>query len=112
MDTSFGITEEHVDGVPVVTVKGETDVGTAPQLRTCLRNLVEAGHPSLVVDLRPVTFLDSTALGVLIGARRRCREAGGDLRLVIDSPRVIKVFALTGLTSVFETASTLEAVGA
>jgi len=61
-----------------------------------------------VVDLLGVTFLDSTALGVLVGALKRCREAGGDLRLVIAEPRILKVFEITGLTEVFTITPTID----
>ena len=110
MDTVFGITEEHVGGVPVVIVRGEIDLATAPELRLHLRDVASAGHASAVVDLTSVTFLDSTALGVLVGAQRRFREAGGQMGLVMNSPRLLKIFEVTGLTAVFEIAPTLEAL--
>jgi len=89
---------EHV----VVEVGGEIDVYTAPVLRERLAELGEAGEAHLVVDLRAVRFLDSTALGVLVGTLKRVRLAGGTLRLVVDSERVLKVFRLTALTQLFE----------
>jgi anti-sigma B factor antagonist len=77
-----------------------------------LQALIAAGSPTVVVDLLGVTFLDSTALGVLVGALKRCREAGGELPLVITEPRLLKVFEITGLTGVFPIYSTVEdAVG-
>ena len=101
MDQSFKIDDEVVDGVPVVSASGEIDVATAPPLRDRLQALTTSGKSTVVVDLLGVTFLDSTALGVLVGALKRCREAGGDLPLVIDEPRIFKVFEITGLTGVF-----------
>lgn len=111
MDQSFGIFEQEIDGIPVVSVSGEIDVATAPQLREHLQDRMEAGSSTVVVDLLAVTFLDSTALGVLVGALKRCHEAGGDLRLVIDQPRVLKLFEITGLTDVFSIHATPEAAG-
>lgn len=101
MDQSFKIEDGEIDGVPVVSASGEIDVATAPPLRDRLQALTTAGRSSVVVDLLGVTFLDSTALGVLVGALKRCREAGGDLPLVIEEPRILKVFEITGLTGVF-----------
>jgi anti-sigma B factor antagonist len=101
-----------VDGVPVVAASGEIDVATAPPLRDRLQALTTSGNANVVVDLLGVTFLDSTALGVLVGALKRCREAGGDLPLVIAEPRILKVFEITGLTGVFSIFETVhEAVG-
>lgn len=101
MDQSFKIEDEEIDGVAVVSASGEIDVATAPPLRDRLQALTTSGKSTVVVDLLGVTFLDSTALGVLVGALKRCREAGGDLPLVIEEPRILKVFEITGLTGVF-----------
>ena len=101
MEQNFEIAEEERDGVPVVGVRGEIDVATAPPLRERLQAQSAAGQATVVVDLSSVTFLDSTALGVLVGALKRCREAGGNLPLVITEPRILKVFEITGLTDVF-----------
>jgi len=111
MDQSFDIFERELDGVPVVSVVGEIDVATAPLLRERLRDRMDAGSSTVVVDLLDVTFLDSTALGVLVGAVKRCHEAGGELRLVVDQPRILKLFEITGLTDVFSIHSTPEAAG-
>jgi anti-sigma B factor antagonist len=112
MDQSFKIEDVEIDGVPVVSASGEIDVATAPPLRDRLQALTTSGRSTIVVDLLGVTFLDSTALGVLVGALKRCREAGGDLPLVIEEPRILKVFEITGLTGVFPIfESVREAVG-
>ena len=101
MDQTFHITEDTSRGVPVVSAAGEIDVATAPPLRDRLQALSASGKPTVVVNLLGVTFLDSTALGVLVAALKRSREAGGDLPLVIDEPRILRVFEITGLTGVF-----------
>lgn len=101
MEQEFRITDGEEGGLPLVSVAGEIDVATAPALRDHLQRQVAGGASTVVVDLLGVSFLDSTALGVLVGVLKRCREAGGDLRLVIAQPRILKVFEITGLTSVF-----------
>jgi anti-sigma B factor antagonist len=101
------ITQEHANGATVVTVRGEIDVASAPELRSCLHELATADTPAVTVDLRAVTFMDSSALGVLVGALRRSRENETVFRLVIDSPRLLKIFEITGLTSVFDISETL-----
>jgi anti-sigma B factor antagonist len=101
------IAREKANGVEVLVVRGEIDVASAPELRAHLHELCATGVPSVAVDLRSVTFLDSSALGVLVGALRRCRESDTEFRLVIDSPRLLKIFEITGLTSVFDIAESL-----
>jgi anti-sigma B factor antagonist len=99
MDVSFEVVEEQ--GVPVLAVTGEIDVYTAPGLRERLVELVQAGTSRVIVDLTAVSFVDSTGLGVLVSGLKRCREAGGDLPLVVVQPQILKVFEITGLTAVF-----------
>lgn len=100
MDFRVEVTEQH--GWTVVGVAGEVDVATAPGLRSRLIDLIAEGRHRLVVDLSWVDFIDSTGLGVLIGALKRVRSHGGDLQLVVDDPRVHKIFAITGLEQVFD----------
>jgi anti-sigma B factor antagonist len=111
MDQEFHI-EERPDGdVPVIAVSGEIDVATAPQLRETLQGVISRGKTTIVLDLLGVTFLDSTALGVLVGALKRCRDAGGDLQVVVAEPRILKIFEITGLTSVFTIVDSESAAG-
>ena len=112
MDQQFQIEERAAHGASIVSVTGEIDVATAPQLQECLHELIASGHTSLVVDLLAVTFLDSTALGVLVGALKRCRERGGELQLVMADPRILKIFEITGLSTVFPIVDSLASVGA
>jgi anti-sigma B factor antagonist len=67
----------------------------------------------VVADLSGVPFIDSSGLGVLIGALRRAREAGGELRVVSGDDAVVKILRITGLDRVLPLFSSLdEAVGA
>jgi anti-sigma B factor antagonist len=112
VDQDFQIGERAGVTPPVIAVSGEIDVATAPQLRECLHHVIARGESTVVLDLLGVTFLDSTALGVLVGALKRCRELGGDLHLVVADPRIMKIFEITGLTNVFTIAGSLQAAGA
>ena len=112
MDQEFRI-EERVEGdVPVIAVVGEIDVATAPQLRESLHRVIARGQSTVVLDMLAVTFLDSTALGVLVGGLKRCRELGGELHVVVADARIRKIFEITGLNKVFPLADTLAEVGA
>jgi anti-sigma B factor antagonist len=109
VEQHFQIEERTEQGTAVVAVTGEIDVATAPQLQECLHSLIAQGQATLVLDLLAVTFLDSTALGVLVGALKRCREQGGDLKLVVADTRIMKIFEITGLTTIFPIVETLAA---
>lgn len=100
--------------VTVIQVVGEVDVSTAARMREDLvRALGDGGGPAYVVDLTRVPFLDSTALGVLVGRLKAVRSAGGDLALVTADQRMLRNFAITGLAKVFRIFATVdEAVAA
>ncbi len=97
------------DGWAVLAVGGEVDVATAPRLREKLIELVNSGQHRIVVDLGAVEFLDSTGLGVLVGALKRVRTHDGDLALVCTEARILKVFEITGLTKVFSICDSVDA---
>lgn len=93
----------------VIDVGGEIDVYTAPKLRERLVGLINEGHYRLIVNLDDVDFLDSTGLGVLVGALKRVRAQGGALLLVCSQERLLKIFRITGLSKVFPIYDSLEA---
>ena len=68
--------------VPLIELQGEVDVYTAPQLKQQMITLLEEGHIEMVVDLTKVEYLDSTALGVLIGGLKRVRERVVETRVL------------------------------
>lgn len=107
LDGNFEIEQDIEAGVPVLTVTGEVDVSTAPELREHLMRLADEGHRLVVVDLTEVSFVDSTALGVLVSGVTRLRNDGGDLRLVVTQPHISKVLEITGLIDVFAIFETL-----
>lgn len=84
----------------VLEVGGEVDVYTAPRLRERLTELVDAGARHIIVDLGRVDFLDSTGLGVLVGAHKRLRLAGGTFSLVCAKEPLLKVFRITALDQI------------
>jgi anti-sigma B factor antagonist len=109
----LGLDVQKADSHAVVDVKGEIDVYTAPKLREKLIELVSEGSYDVVVNLEGVDFLDSTGLGVLVGALKRVKAHDGSLSLVCTQDKILKIFKITGLTKVFPIhASVEEATGA
>jgi anti-sigma B factor antagonist len=104
----FGVSEAVQGASTVVTVRGEVDVATAPTLRDCIDGVIDRDTGAVVVNLLEVTFIDSTGLGVLIGARRRCADEFRELHIVVGEPRILKVFEITGLTDYFPIHRTLD----
>jgi anti-sigma B factor antagonist len=99
----------EIAGWTVVSVYGEVDVATSPQLREQLIQLVGEGRTRLVLDLEGVDFLDSTGLGTIVSALKRARTHGGDLRLVCTEARITRLFEITGLDKAVPLHPTLDA---
>ena len=104
----LSVTSHDRGDLTIVVVEGEVDVYTASVLREKLVDVIDADHADVIVDLTGVGFLDSTGLGVLVGALKKIRGFGGRLQLVIDQEKVMKVFRITALTQVFTIHETLE----
>jgi anti-sigma B factor antagonist len=86
---------------PVLYVQGEVDVYTSPALRDELYRLIDGGATRVTLDLTDMDFIDSSGLGVFVGALKRIRERSGDLELRGMQPSTRKVLEITGLTQVF-----------
>jgi anti-sigma B factor antagonist len=102
MPPEFTLTSDPIDDArQVVAVAGEIDLFTAPELKAALGEALESGRIRIVVDLTATTFLDSTALGVLIGAVKRLRSRDGVLTIVNTDANIAKTFEITGLDQIF-----------
>ena len=85
----------------VLVVGGELDYEASPQLKARIVSAIKAGRRHLVLDLSDVTFIDSTAIGVLAGTVARLDKAGGGcLAVVCTHEKVLEIFEITGLESV------------
>jgi anti-sigma B factor antagonist len=105
---TFGIYQRELDPrTSVIAVEGELDLATAPRLKWMLVDALELGHSQLIVDLSLTTFLDSTALGVLVGLKRSL-DAGASLAIVCERPEVMKIFEFSGMDGAFPLFPTLD----
>ena len=108
MNEPFSISSERLAGtLALVVLTGEVDIYTAPRFRECMIELLDAGVDRLVIDLSGVTFIDSTALGVLVGTHRSL-AAGERLAIACSHPDVLNIFELTGLDATFDIFSTFD----
>jgi anti-sigma B factor antagonist len=109
MAMDFAITDRKIDdGSHVVAVAGEIDLFTAPEFKQRVSAPIDAGRSHVIIDLTATTFIDSSSLGVLIGAHRRLKLRGGSLVVVCDNDAIVKTFRITGLDGVFTLVKTLD----
>jgi anti-sigma B factor antagonist len=94
-------TLEESPGVAVIALSGELDLYTCPEFKTQLLQVIEGGAKLVVVDLTETTFIDSTALGVLIRGVERLKTQDGRLVVACSDPNIVKIFEVTGLDRIF-----------
>ncbi|HTF11480.1 MAG TPA: STAS domain-containing protein [Asanoa sp.] len=105
-------TEQRGD-IVVVSVGGELDMATAPQLQDQITDLLDRGLSRLVFDLTELSFCDSTGLSVFVRAKNSTDEAGGMVRLAAPQRGVRRILEVSGLVEVLHTYPTVdEAVAA
>jgi anti-sigma B factor antagonist len=85
----------------VLSLNGEVDLYTCPELKLNLLQVIDEGATVVVVDLTETTFIDSTGLGVLLRGVERLETEGGRLAVVCVDPNMTKIFEVTGLNRVF-----------
>jgi anti-sigma B factor antagonist len=99
---AFAVIRRELDErTGVLSVEGELDLASAPSLKWALTDILDAGHDRVVVDLSLVTFIDSTALGVLVGVKKNL-SPGAKLAITCTHPDVLNIFELTGLDATFD----------
>jgi anti-sigma B factor antagonist len=101
------IQHEPETGLNVLAAEGELDLASAPSLKWALTDVLGDGGRRIVVDLSNVTFIDSTALGVLVGVYRSL-PVGARLGIVCTHDEVMNIFELTGLDATFDIFSSLD----
>lgn len=100
---SFSVDTTEAEGRLVVTARGELDLATAPALEEVLLPALQGGG-SVVLDLRPLEFMDSTGVRVIVAAHVASGESGGSLVLVRTDPAgpVGRVLEISGLDGILE----------
>jgi anti-anti-sigma factor len=97
----LGITEHTEQGQTRVVVAGELDLATEPQLRSRLERLLER-NARVLLDLRELTFIDSSGIRLIIEVDEQARDDGTGLRIVPGARAVQRIFAISGLLETLE----------
>jgi anti-sigma B factor antagonist len=107
-ELSIDLKTEDAGDTLVFRLRGSLDLATAPTVRAALNDATDNDSHHIIVDLTQLEFLDSTGLGVLIGAHRRAAEHGGSLRLIVHDGSIARLLNITGLIAVFAVYHSLE----
>ncbi len=88
------------DTSAILAITGEVDVANSPELREALYSLIDQGITNVIIDASSMDFIDSSGLGVLVGALKHIRDRSGDLIVRSLQPATRRVFEVTGLMKV------------
>lgn len=97
---------QRPDGLAVVSLAGEVDLFTAPRFDEALQRCIDQGARHVVVDFSKVTFIDSTALSILVAGSKRL--ARGKLVIVCGLGNVLRLLQVAGLERLFVICPTLD----
>lgn len=100
MNLTINIEEQNKQAI--MTLKGEIDVYTAPKLKEQLNELVGESEADVLVDLKDVTYMDSTGLGTFVSGLKHAKESGTTLKLIRANERLYRLFKVTGLDHVID----------
>lgn len=93
---------KHEDGVSVIEVVGEVDMYSSPEVRSAIVSLTKSKRPTIFVDLRKVTYIDSSGLATLVEGLQLSGQYKGAFKLINLRDNVLEVFELTRLDHIFE----------
>ncbi len=104
MELSF----KHSDGIPVFSIGGELDAGTAPRVTRYFEEKIIELSPFIVADLKELNYSSSAGIRVFLGMAREARQRGGDLRIAAVANQVDKVFRLSKFDKIVQIYPTVE----
>ena len=91
------ISSEIIDTKAIIRIEGEVDVSNASELRDALDTALADGAKEVEADFAKVAYIDSTGIGVLVGAAHRAQESGSVLVVANPQKNVERVFTLLGV---------------
>jgi len=80
---------------------GEIDIYTAAELKRTFQEMFETQKEPVEINLEKLDYIDSTGLGVLIGALKRLKEENKQITLFHVKPNILKLLNITGLNKIF-----------
>ncbi|MFA9556654.1 STAS domain-containing protein [Evansella sp. AB-rgal1] len=86
----------------VVKLSGEVDVYTASVLKEKLNPIAQEAEQLIIIDLSDVHYIDSTGLGIFIGALKTADKSNSSLKIIGANSRVKRLFEITGLNEVID----------
>lgn len=104
----FEFTKEELDGVVLLTLKGNLDALTAPEIRPTIDELVANHQTRVIFDLHELTLIDSSGVGAIVSLFKRARVQGGDVKIARLANQPKEIFRLLRLDRAFDLFETIQ----
>jgi anti-sigma B factor antagonist len=101
MSSELNVREELSDDFVRIFINGEIDIYTAREFKEKLYNIVDSNQKDLKIDCRELNYIDSTGLGILVGALKKTKQNGNDIFVENLKDNIKKLFLITGLDKLF-----------
>ena len=97
MITEFSIDVEESDEVPTINVSGEVDIYTCGELRQVIKDTLEKGSTTFILNFQNIHYIDSTGLGTIAHSAQQVEEKNGVIYVICSKPQIKKIFEVSGL---------------
>lgn len=101
MASELIMTEESLENAAKVVISGEVDIYTAQQFKEKLYQIVDSSAKDIVIDCSGLDYIDSTGLGIFVGALKKARLTDRNISLENIRDNIRKLFNITGLDKLF-----------
>lgn len=103
------ISVNHINNIGVISISGELDAQSAPDLTSFFNNQFDEGYVNFVVDLKLLKYSSSAGIRIFLGSARDSRQRGGDLKIAEVQSQVEKIFKLSKFDRIVKVFDTVEA---
>ncbi len=94
--------KESYDNIEIITLEGRIDQDGSEELETVLQECLNEKKHNICIDMINVKHICSSALGSLVAIKRKIKDSEGDIKLIISSDNLLRLFQTTMLDKVFE----------
>ena len=101
MSGELNFIERKLDDCILVSISGEVDIYTSQGLKDKLYNIIEANKADIRLDCRELNYIDSTGLGIFVGALKKAKQYDKKILIAGLKDNIKKLFIITGLDKVF-----------
>lgn len=95
------IKQEHKNDIGIIGLEGQVDLSNASILRESINRELDKGYKKIIIDMKQLNFIDSSALGILVAGAKRVIEVQGQLIIVVND-YVDRLLSVTGLVVIFD----------